>query len=62
MNTPSEFEQWWARHHPRDWFSKDCGGEPVPTVVRLHVWNLCRSAWLHKPPAEVPSGSADERR
>lgn len=45
-----QFEHWWARHHPKDWFSKAQDGKPVPNSVRLEIWNLCRSAWLHRDP------------
>lgn len=41
-----QFDAWYARNHPLDWFTEDIG-DPVPTAVRLKVWSLCRAAWFH---------------
>jgi len=40
-----EFDQWWARNHPFDWWAKDRKGEPLSHGDRLRVWELCQRAY-----------------
>ncbi len=42
----TNFEIWFARNHPFDWFAKERGGEPLPHKDRILVWDLCRRAFL----------------
>jgi hypothetical protein len=55
-----QFDEWYARNHPFDWFTKELGVS-VPMQVRLKVWSLCRAAWFHtesdinaQPQSEAP--------
>jgi hypothetical protein len=43
-----EFEKWWSRCHPWDWYAKEQSGRPISTKARLHIWQLCRAAWLRE--------------
>lgn len=58
MADMEEFDAWYARCHPFDWYAKE-NGEPVPASVRLDVWALCRAAWLRedKPQRNTPVNS-----
>jgi len=44
VNTPKEFEDWFSNNHPWDWF-KDELGDPVPTSMRIRLWEWARAAW-----------------
>lgn len=57
MEKAEEFDEWWKRCHPWDWYARE-NGWPVPTAARLHVWALCRAAWLHE---EIPQRSEESK-
>lgn len=40
-----EFENWWRKNHPLDWWAKDRDGEPLPSYDRLLVWDIARKAF-----------------
>ena len=37
ISAEEDFETWWRRHHPFDWFAKECGS-PLPAQYRLSTW------------------------
>lgn len=42
-----DFDRWFARNHPWDWFAKE-RGESMATKDRLLVWAMCRKAYLRQ--------------
>jgi len=41
-----EWDQWWAQHHPFDWWTKERpDGRPLPTFDRLLVAQIARDAF-----------------
>jgi len=43
-----DFQHWFARNHPWDWFAKENGGSPISALQRLHYWFLCRAAYMRE--------------
>jgi hypothetical protein len=43
-----DFDHWFARNHPWDWWAKARGGEPLPHLDRLLVTELARLAYERK--------------
>jgi hypothetical protein len=51
----AEFDHWWARYHPWDWYAGE-DGNPLRSVDRLRMWSMCRDAFLRKPRPMGQSG------
>lgn len=41
----TEFDGWWARNHPLDWWAKERDGVPLPHRDRLSVLLLAQRAY-----------------
>lgn len=41
-----EFDDWFKKNHPLDWWAKERKGKPLPTIDRLRVWFFARKAWF----------------
>ena len=39
-----DFETWWARNHPWDWWGK-FHGKPLAQAEILHLWQLAKAAY-----------------
>jgi hypothetical protein len=53
------FDYWYARAHPHDWYTKELGA-PLPGSVRLHIWALCRAAWMREDLPQRQSSNGTE--
>ena len=40
-----EWDSWWAKNHPWDWWAKERDGVPLSTFDRLLVSQLARDLW-----------------
>lgn len=41
----TDFQTWWRKHHPHDWWAKKLGA-PVGYAVRYLVADIARRAYL----------------